>query len=385
MTQPKNFGFGTEEQMLKAESRKFFTKNGGELKLMELVAGDHNPHSDPQCSWDQNAWEKMVALGWTALAVPERVGGVGMSSVGVAGLVEEAGRAALPSPLLTTVLASHVLACCRTDAADRVLGKILDGGTASLAVMDRNGSWIMPEECVSVDDSGSMSGIAWFVQDARKVDYFIVKAEFDKGAGLVAVPADATGLKIEPDHIVDRTHDQAHICLDGVVIPDEWIVFPPGCSGADIVTRAEPFIYTMISADMCGAGEWQLQATVEYAKNREQFGRPIGFFQAVKHPIVNMMLKIDDARSLVYNAACAIDHEPGLAQQYAHMAKSSADDMAEFTSDRSIQLHGGMGFTWEAFVQLYFKRQLHHRTLFGDGRYHREKLADILMGPLAEG
>jgi alkylation response protein AidB-like acyl-CoA dehydrogenase len=134
---------------------------------------------------------------------------------------------------------------------------------------------------------------------------------------------------------------------------------------------------------MCGAAEWQLQTTTNYAKERVQFDRPIGFFQAVKHPIVNMMLMIDTARSLMFNAACAIDHEPELAQTYAHMAKASASDMAEFCSGRSVQYHGGTGFTWECFVHLYFKRQIHNQVLYGDAAYHRAKLADIMIGPMA--
>jgi alkylation response protein AidB-like acyl-CoA dehydrogenase len=135
----------------------------------------------------------------------------------------------------------------------------------------------------------------------------------------------------------------------------------------------------MVAADMCGAGEWQLQTTAEYAKTRVQFEKVIGFFQAVKHPIVNMMIMIDEARSLVYNAACTIDHEPEQSAVFAHMAKASASDMAAFASGRSVQFHGGMGFTWECFVHLHFKRQLHNQVLYGDAAYHRAKLAEIMM------
>ena len=129
---------------------------------------------------------------------------------------------------------------------------------------------------------------------------------------------------------------------------------------------------------MCGAGEWQLQTTAAYAQVRRQFDRPLGFFQAVKHPLVNAMLVIDQARSLVYTAACAIDSEPDEAERFARMAKSSAADMAAFCSGRSVQLHGGIGFTWECDVHLYFKRQLHNQMLFGDAVYQRAKLAALL-------
>jgi alkylation response protein AidB-like acyl-CoA dehydrogenase len=113
-----------------------------------------------------------------------------------------------------------------------------------------------------------------------------------------------------------------------------------------------------------------------------QYDHVIGFFQAVKHPIVNVLIAIDHARSLVYNAACAIDTEPEQAAMFAHMAQSAASDMAEFASSRSLQFHGGIGFTWECFIHLHFKRQMHNQVLYGDATYHRAKLADMIMGPI---
>ena len=148
------------------------------------------------------------------------------------------------------------------------------------------------------------------------------------------------------------------------------------------LAEAMPAIWTVLSADMVGAAEWQLQTTVEYVGTRQQFDRPLGFFQAVKHPLVNVMLQIDQSKSLVYNAACAIDSEPERAQQYAHMAKASASETAAYASGRSVQCHGGIGFTWECYVHLYFKRQKHSQMLWGDAAWHRARLADIVIGPL---
>lgn len=173
--------------------------------------------------------------------------------------------------------------------------------------------------------------------------------------------------------------DCQRIANEEMIQRPEWIVAGAG-SAKGALEKAEPAIFTMMAADMAGAGEWQLQTTASYAKRRVQFDRPIGFFQAVKHPIVNMMLMVDEAKSLVVNAACAIDHEPDKRRLFAHMAKASANEMAFFCSDRSVQLLGGMGFTWECPVQIYFKRQLHHRMLFGDSRYHRAAMAELMMG-----
>lgn len=369
--------------MLKTETRKFFKNNCDDLKLMDLVARNPDPHRPPECNWDPKTWKQMVELGWTSLAVPERADGLGMSAVGVAGLVEEAGRAAFPSPLLTTINASYVLSSCETRKADEILRKIVFGKGASLGVMDKDGSWKTTHSDLKVCKSGTMTltGTCWFVQDAQKVDFFVVKAAFEEGAGLIAVPKQSEGLEVVADSIVDLTRDQAHIVIRGMEIRPEWIVAQPGKADV-VIEKAEPFIFTMIAADMCGAAEWQLRTCADYAKNRVQFGRPIGSFQAVKHPIVDMMIMIDEARSLVYNAVCAADHEPEQFAVFAHMAKSSACDMAQYCSDRSVQLHGGMGFTWESPVHIYFKRQLHHKALFGDDRYHRAKLADMMIGEI---
>ncbi len=385
MVQPRDFGYGDEEEMLRTEARKFFKQNCDELKLMDLVAKNPDPHRESECLWDQKTWQEMAELGWTTLAVPEEYGGIGMSAVAVATLVEEAGRAALPSPLIATINATYVLTACGTEGARAILGEIADGKTASLAITDKKGSWESTDTDVTISGSGSevsLDGTAWFVQDARKVDFFVVSAKADTGIGLYVIPTDTPGVTIIPDSIIDLTRDQAHVHFEGVKMGAENVAAEPG-KGDAALEAATPAILTMVSADMCGAGEWQLQTTTEYAKQRMQFGHAIGFFQAVKHPIVNMMIMIDMARSHAYNAACAIDHEPEEAVQYAHMAKASASDMGAFCSGRSVQYHGGMGFTWECFVHLYFKRQIHNQVLYGDAAYHRAKLADLMMGTVA--
>ena len=382
MAQPKDFGFGTEETMLRDEARRFFKKNCDDSALMDLVGGNSDPAREPDCCWDEKLWNKIVDLGWTILAVPEELDGIGTSAVGVAGLMEEAGRAAFPSPLLANTNATYVLNACDTDGAENALGKIVDGETISLATTNKVGSWEIEDTDVKVSGSASLDGTAWFVQDAKKVDYFLVKAAGDAGIGLYVVPVDAPGVTIIPDPIIDLTRDQAHVEFKGVEV-DALMVAAEAGNGAAALEAAMPAVFTMTAADMVGAGEWQLQTTAEYARTRVQYDRQIGFFQAVKHPIVNVMISIDHARSLVYNAACAIDHEPEQAATFAHMAKAAASDMAEFASSRSVQFHGGIGFTWECFVHLHFKRQMHNQVLYGDSGYHRAKLADIVIGPVA--
>jgi len=321
----------------------------------------------------------MVELGWPGLAVPEQAGGVGMKMVAVAALAEEAGRAALVSPLITTMLASCALRECATPAAMAALERIVGGDAMALAITNARGSWAVDDTDVratAAADGAVLSGTASFVQDARKVRAFVVAARSSAGVGLYVVDADAPGVTIHPDRVVDLTRDQARVSFADVRVAAERVV-AAGDAGAAALQRALPALLTIVAADMCGAGEWQLQTTTAYAQVRKQFDRPLGFFQAVKHPLVNMMLAIDQARSLVYNAACAIDSEPAQAERFARMAKASAGEMANLCSGRSVQLHGGIGFTWECDVQLWFKRQEHNQRLFGDPAYQRARLADL--------
>ncbi|MDP6374454.1 MAG: acyl-CoA dehydrogenase family protein [Pseudomonadales bacterium] len=377
--QPDNFGFGEDETMLRDSARKFFTDNCGADKLHALVAGDFNPHRESECNWDRDLWRQVVELGWTAACIPERAAGIGMPRVAAVALAEEAGRVAFPSPLLATFMASFVLEACHTAAADQMLEAIAMGKPVTLAIADIAGSPEEVETDVRVGADGCLSGSVCLVQDARKCDALVVSAGSETGTGLYLVDLGAEGVEIVPDHIIDLTRDQASIRFDGAAAIE---VGAPGSAKA-VVEAALPAILCVLSADMVGAGEWLLQTTVEYARTRIQFDRPIGFFQAVKHPLVNVMIEIDDARSLTYNAACAADVGADHALRLARMAKSRASDMAVFSASRAVQFHGGIGFTWECYVHLFFKRQMHSQTLLGDGRHHRHLLAEELISSAA--
>jgi alkylation response protein AidB-like acyl-CoA dehydrogenase len=384
MAQPKDFGFGSEEQMLRDSARKFLKDNAPIEKLRTLVAKDHKiAYESPvqPLAWDEKIWKQMVELGWTALAVPESAGGVGMKAIAVAALAEEIGRAALPSPLIATLIATAVLSQAKTDAAKFCLERIVGGDAASLAGPGADGSWLPDATSIAATTTGEgavLQGTVPFVQDARKVAFFVVAARDAKsGIGLYAVAADAPGVKIHPDRVVDLTRDQAHVEFDDVKVDKSAVIAAPG-AGDKAVAAALPSILTIVAADLCGAAEWQLQTTAEYARVRTQFDRLIGFFQAVKHPIVNVMIDVDRARSLTYAAACAIDAEPAEALRLARMAKAAASDAAAFASSRSIQLHGGIGFTWECDVHIYVKRQKHNQFYFGDGPYQRAKIAELI-------
>jgi alkylation response protein AidB-like acyl-CoA dehydrogenase len=386
MAQPQDFGFGAEEQMVRDGARKFLKDRIPVEKLRTQVAGDHTEayNATPQpAPWDETLWAEMVGLGWTALAVPEAAGGVGMGWMAVATLAEEVGRAAVPCPLIATFIATAVLKTAHDQGsanATAALEAIAGGEAMSAALTSSDASWEAGTSSVAAQAAGEglrLSGKACFVQDARKVASFIVAANLDGASVLCRVPADAPGLTIHADRIVDLTRDQATLTFDNVEVEASAVVADASI-GAAVVEAALPLVYVITAADIVGAAEWQMTTTAEYAKVRTQFDHPIGFFQAVKHPIVNMMVDTDRARSLVYNAACAADTEadqPARVAQLAHMAKASASDTAAFCSNRSVQLHGGIGFTWECDVHIWFKRQKHNQLMYGDGPWHRTQLA----------
>ena len=396
---PKDFGFGSDEEMLRDLAKKLLDEEMPIEKMRRLVAADPATtyEEGERPGWDEALWRQCVELGWAGLAVPEEAGGAGFKMVGIVGLVEEIGKHALASPLIPTLCATYALREAGTEAATRWLGRIADGTSVSLAMTDARGNWEPDATDVvatAEDDGFVLSGTACFVQDAFKVDAFVVLARVgevtEKGGAasgerrhvLCVVPADVAGLSISQDHIHDLTRDQATIAFDGVRVSGEDIV---STDGALALRRAWPAILVTVAADLCGCGEWQLQTTVEYARTRKQFDRPIGFFQAVKHPLSNGMIAIDRARSLTYHAACCIDSGSEEAGNAARMAKSAASDAGDFMSDRSVQLHGGIGFTWECDVHLYFKRSMHDQALYGDGVHQRRKLADAILGPLVKG
>ena len=382
---PKDFGFGEDEALLRDLACKFLDERMPVETLRRLVAEAPEPvyEEGQRAQWDAGLWKEIVELGWTGLAVGEAEGGADISLVGIAGLVEEVGRHGLPSPLVSTLSSTFVLRAAGGDAATQLMARIAQGASASLAITNERGSWDPSDAPLEAQVDGEdliLSGSACFVQDGFKADWLIASARLGAEIVLCAVKRDAPGLRLEADHIHDLTRDQSTAHFDAVRIGEGGVV---SRSAASALCAAWPALLVLVSADLCGSSEWQLQATVEYAKQRKQFDREIGFFQAVKHPLVDAMVSIDRARSLLYHAACEIDVGSENAETAARMAKSAASDAGAFISDRSVQLHGGIGFTWECDVHIFFKRSMHNQALLGDGVHQRKRLADALIGPIA--
>ena len=375
MATPKDFGFTEDISMLKDTFAKFLSEQKTIENLRPSLKGTEDPYHGDQRSafYDTQSWQQTVELGIHAVSIPEDQGGIGMGLVAATAIAEEIGRYALATPLTNTLLATFLLRAIDSPEGNALLEAMAGGTRVGIALYGEDASLEGDSTDVRVED-GKLQGQSWYVTDAQKSEILIVAAESAEGVDLYRVDCQSANVRVLDDRIVDLTRDQARIQFDGA----EAQALTTGGRGLLSFQKSLPALLTLTAADIAGAAEWQLQATAEYAKVRSQFDRPIGFFQAVKHPIVDMMITADETRSLVYQAAAAFDFEPEDAARCAHLAKSSASDTAEFCANRSTQLHGGIGFTWEADVQIYHKRQMHSQFLFGDGIWQRAKLAELL-------
>ena len=375
MATPKDFGFTEDISMLKDTFAKFLSEQKTIENLRPSLKGTEDPYHGDQRSafYDTQSWQQTVELGIHAVSIPEDQGGIGMGLVAATAIAEEIGRYALATPLTNMLLATFLLRAIDSPEGNALLEAMAGGTRVGIALYGEDASLEGDSTDVRVED-GKLQGQSWYVTDAQKSEILIVAAESAEGVDLYRVDCQSANVRVLDDRIVDLTRDQARIQFDGA----EAQALTTGGRGLLSLQKSLPALLTLTAADIAGAAEWQLQTTAEYAKVRSQFDRPIGFFQAVKHPIVDMMITADETRSLVYQAAAAFDFEPEDAARCAHLAKSSASDTAEFCANRSTQLHGGIGFTWEADVQIYHKRQMHSQFLFGDGIWQRAKLAELL-------
>jgi alkylation response protein AidB-like acyl-CoA dehydrogenase len=297
-------------------------------------------------------WHHLVEAGWTALEVPEPLGGAGASFVETAIVLEELGRAAADTRYLGTALAAGALtSLAPNDSRDELLERLGAGATAALATG------------FTISD-GRVSGLAEFVPDAEGAEVVLLLAD-DDGRPVVVTTSGAT---ITPQPVLDDTRALATVTAEGTAVAQSWPLTADPGSLRDRGAIA-------IACDSLGVGEAMLAATVDYARVREQFGRPIGSFQAVKHACADMLVQLSVARHLV-DAAVGTLAEGGDAGVAAAMAKSYACSAAVEVAGTAMQLHGGIGYTWESGVHVYLKRAMLNRALFGSPATHRKRLAD---------
>ena len=316
-------------------------------------------------------------LGLQSLMIPEEYGGQGFSWVEMVIILEEMGRSLLPAPFFSSaVLAtSALLAADDQDAASEYLPKLASGELiATLAITEENGRWDESGITATASPNGdgwTLNGAKHYVLDGHTASLIIVAALSDAGVSLFAVEGDATGLTRTPLATMDQTRKQAKLELSDT--PGRLI----GTDGAgwDTLTAVLDRAAVALAAEQVGGAQMVLDMAVEYAKVRVQFGRPIGSFQAIKHKCADMLLEVEAAKSAAYYAAwCAAEDNDELPAM-ASLAKSYCSEAYFHAASENIQIHGGIGFTWEHPAHLYFKRAKSSELLFGDPTYHRELLA----------
>jgi hypothetical protein len=335
---------------------------------------------DTPLGYDPALWRRLAEeLGVVGLTVPERHGGGGFSLLEAHAVLEELGRVLAPTPFLgSSILAVQtVLEAGDDSAAERILPSLADG-TRIAALAWAESDWD-PARCVasatpSTDGLWELSGSKRYVLDGHVADVFLVLARSAGGTAIFEVESAGAGVRVQPLVTMDMTRRQAHVEFDGAV---GRLIGREG-EGELVLAHVLDIACVALSAEQIGAAEHCLTMTVDYAKERVQFGRPIGSFQALKHRMADLLLLVESARSLSYAAAWIAAHEPARLPALAAAAKSYCSEAFFEVSAETIQLHGGIGFTWEHDAHLYFKRAHGSMHLFGDPAWHRARLATIV-------
>jgi alkylation response protein AidB-like acyl-CoA dehydrogenase len=365
-----NFAFSEEQEELRRTVRSFLEQKSPESevrRLMETTEG-----------YDPSVWKQMgEQLGLQGLAIPEEFGGSGYSYVELGVVLEEMGRSLLCAPYFSTVvLAANVLLHCGDEAAQKeLLPGIASGETiATLAFTEESGRWDadgIQMQASGSGDSWTLDGTKMFVIDGHTAELVLVAARTNAGVSLFAVQADAQGVTRTPLSTMDQTRKQARVEFSGT--PARLI----GTDGAgwDTMSRVLDLAAVGLAAEQVGGAQKCLEMSVEYAKVRVQFGRPIGSFQAIKHKCADMLLEVESAKSAAYYAMWAASELNDELPVVASLAKAYCSDAYFHAAAENIQIHGGIGFTWEHPAHLYFKRAKSSELLLGDPTYHRELLA----------
>ena len=333
--------------------------------------------------YDTAVWTQMAAeMGLQGLQIPEEYGGQGFSFVELAIVLEEMGRVLLCAPFFSTVvLAANAIANAGSDAEKKALLPGIASGetTATLAFTEPNGRWDPTGITMEARQSGAdwvLDGEKMFVLDGHTAELVVVVARLAGSSGadglaFFTVNGDAAGLTRTPLATMDQTRKQAKLEFSGVKAA---ALGEPGQGGAAF-SKTMDQASVALSNEMVGGAQFVLDTSVDYAKVRVQFGRPIGSFQAIKHKCADMLLEVESAKSAAYYAAWAAAEENAELPAVAALAKAYVSDAYFHCAAENIQIHGGIGFTWEHDAHLYFKRAKSSEILFGDATYHRELLA----------
>jgi acyl-CoA dehydrogenase len=370
-----NFGFTEEQDLLRSEVRKFLAETCPLDQVRKITEDANGP------GFSRDHWQHIADLGWLGLTVPELHGGAGLGWVDLVVVLEETGRSLCPSPLVSNTLAVHAIR--RFGSAkqqSRWLPRLGDGSViGSVALLEEDG--VPGPDGVRLPGrlAGkqlTLTGEKWLVGDALAADLLVVA--FRKGRsrdlGLAVVERGTPGLEARDLPGIDLTKRLGHVTFDRVKVARD-AVLPKGNAAA--IQHLLDVGALAVAAEAAGAAEAALQLTTSYAKQRIQFKRPIGTFQAVKHPLAQMYVDVQSVQSLVYYAAWCVDQGRKELPLAVSRAKAYASEVLPQLGIDSIQLHGGIGYTWEYDAHLYLKRFKWLRPAFGDADWHYERVAAL--------
>jgi alkylation response protein AidB-like acyl-CoA dehydrogenase len=370
-----DFGFSEEQEMLRQSARALLEKECPSALVRKLMEDERG--------FDPALWKKMAELGWLGLVIPEQYGGGGLSYVDLVLIMEEMGRVVLPSPFIWTVMVAEAI---KRAASDRhkatLLPKIASGELiATIAYQEPSAVWSADGITMAARSEGAgyvLDGTKLFVNDGHIADCLLVAARTggsgNRGVTLFALERQRPGITVTRLTTMDQTRKLAEIKFNGVKANANDVVGEADNGWntlSEIIDRGK----VMLAGEMMGAAQKVLDMTVDYAKVRVQFGRPIGSFQAVQHKCANMMIDVEGAKSAAYYASWAVSNEVPEASLAAALAKAAASDAFRRVSADGIQLHGGIGFTWDHDMHLYFKRAKSSEFTFGDANWNRELVA----------
>jgi alkylation response protein AidB-like acyl-CoA dehydrogenase len=368
-----NFAFNEEQDELRRMVRKFLEEKSPETEVRRLMA---TPEGYDPAVWSQMAEQ----LGLQSLAIPEEFGGAGYGYVELTVVFEEMGAALLCAPYFSTIaLAANALLTSGDDSAKSTyLPGIASGETiATLAYTEDSGRWPIDDIAVEATESGgswTISGAKNYVIDGATANLILVVARTKSGISLFAVDGDAAGLVREPLNTMDQTRKQARLVFDKT---PATLIGTEGAAAPGVVKTLQ-LAAVALAAEQVGGAQRCLDNAVDYAKNRIQFGRPIGSFQAIKHKCADMLLEVESAKSAAYYAGWAAAEDNDELPVVSSLAKSYCSDAYFHAAGENIQIHGGIGFTWEHHAHLYFKRAKSSELLLGEPAYHRELIAQEL-------
>ncbi len=368
-----NFAFNEEQDELRRMVNRFLQEKSPETEVRRLMATTDG--------YDPEVWEQMAEqLGLLGLIIPEEFGGSGFSYVELIVVLEEMGAALLCAPYFSTVaLATNALLTSGDEEAKAAyLPGIAAGETiATLAITEPSGKWELDAielPATSTTEGWVLNGTKRFVIDGHLASLILVAARTDAGLSLFAVEHDAAGLTKTPLSTMDQTRKQAELVFSNT--PARLIGTDGGA--AEGLEKTLQLAAVALAAEQVGGAQRVLDQSVDYAKVRIQFGRPIGSFQAIKHKCADMLLEVESAKSAAYYAGWAAAEDNDELPIVSSLAKSYCSDAYFHAAGENIQIHGGIGFTWEHHAHLYFKRAKSSELLLGDPAYHREILAEKL-------